>query len=272
MQHIEGFNEYIYRCEQLMREVIKARITYIQIKQHEISTIDSLIRSKDHRYHRTNSKIIHERVRRIKSIIEKQERLTLELKKKKREVIHYALDTIDYIEASDKSKRIVKKKIHQLLVTLTWTYSQSYFLEHQKKILKTYSRKNTNSYYFYLKDKLNIILQRDFNSYLFKEEQELQLSINVFKHRHNHFFTYSKHVKQLEKISSLQKNTLKAALLCNSLPIHGVGDLLSLPFWLLYGVLWGFEHKFKEFNTWNTSKKVTLPQLYEELERIEKTI
>lgn len=267
MQSLEGYNEYIHNCENLIKKLIKTRIIYIQIKQHEFSNINSLIQSKN----KKNIEAIKLHIKRIEKIIHKQEKLTQNLKKKKQEIIHYALHNVDNLSINTKAKNHLKKKLHQILVTLTWIYSQSYFLKHQKKNLKSL-KKDFRKKYIVIKNKINKIIQRDFYAYLFKEEQELQLSINVFEHRYNYFFTYSKDIKKLEKISSFQKITLKGAIIFNSLPIHGVGDLLSLPFWIAYGVLWGFEHKFSEFKSWNSTKKVTLSHLYEELERIEKTI
>lgn len=257
MQSVEGYNNYIHSCINLIKNAFHSRVVILDMKSHLYEKLS------------LSSKISYSNTHYIEIIklLQKQSKFTQKLKKKKLEISRYALHHVSNLNCSTKTKNHLRKKLKQLMIIITWVYSQSYFVTHQKKALNSFIEHHSTTIL-----KINKLLHRDFSAYLIKEERELSLAIKVFENRSHKFFKYNNGVRKLERVSIIEQRLLQSAIACNSLPIHGVGDLLSLPFWTLYGITWGYEHTFKEFKSWKKSKKACIKDLREELERLENTL
>lgn len=253
MKTVAGYNTYIEKSKNYVLHAIEARTLFVEIKYRKLKQLDS-----------------KEKFREFKRFIEKQEDLTQDLKLKKKHLIHYALSHVEDLKCNSKIKYSIQKKLHQLRIVYTWTFSQSQFLLMQKKALKLeYDYKILHKRkirYFFAK-----IFRQTLEHQLLKEESELFLTMKIFEHRKHEFFFYSQEMRKLEKFSKFEKIFLKTAIFCNTLPIHGVGDMLSLPFWIMYGILQGYEHTFKDYKDWKNTKKMSLKKLHEELDKIEHT-
>ena len=254
MDTLEGYQKYIHTSKEYLVEAMRARMLYVEIKCRKLSKLHS---SKDYNV--------------FNKIIKDQEDMILTLKEKKHHLVHYALHHVDSVNCSKKIKKNLKCRLIQLSIMYTWIFSESRFLYAQKKALRrTFEYKVHNKgwlKYFFAK-----IFKNDLRANLIKEENELYLTMKVFEHRQKKFFDYNLRMHMLEKIARVDLVFLRVALFFNALPIHGIGDLLSLPFWLMYGVLQGYERTFKEYKDWKETKDVSLKKMHEELERISKTV
>ena len=254
MQTLEAYHNYLDSLKKDLIAVMKKRLLYLEIKFRLLKHM-----KKKHDYERFHEILIH------------QKELTRKLKERKHHILNYAIKPLEDLVASDLEKQTIKKKLKEAAITYTWLYSETRFLEHQKIALKEeniYQRKHKHK----IRHKISQILKRDLKAQVIKEEQELALSMKVYEKRRTNLNNYSHDILKLEKTANLEHSFLKIALALNAFPVHGIGDLLSLPFWLLDGFFRAYEHSFKEYKEWTRIKKFDTQKLELELEKIKMTI
>lgn len=247
--------EYFYRIKQDVIDEIRQSLSIIKskfiIEHHLGSTKDyhefySLLQYQKSRFKDYENKIV-----RLNSYYKKK--LLVEgLTKRREELIKNRLRATGIVYRSFLSlKNILELQEKEL------DYRYRLFIrgKTQNKIIK----------------KVRSILKHDLYSLIHIEEIHLSLTILIYEKRNRNIVDYNKHIKQLEKLSGYERGLIVSALFFNTLPIHGVGDLLSLPFWAAEGILVMYEHHFKEYHEWKKSKKRNLVDLSLELEKIRLT-
>ena len=193
----------------------------------------------------------------------------------KKRIIHlneyYKKKFLSY-DLSDKRREIIKRKLKGTAIVYRSFLSLKNVLDMQREeIRKQYKKFKQNRVESKIEKKIRRVMKHDLYSLIHAEEIHLSLSILIFEKRNRDIVSFSKHVKTLEKLANYERKVLVTALFFNSLPIHGIGDLLSLPVWATEGVLVLYEHHFREYHEWKQSQKRNLVQLYEELDKIDFT-
>lgn len=253
MKTICAYEDYLNLIKKDILKVMAKRLLFLEIKLKLIESTDDEFYDKFLR------------------VISKQKALVKQLKRRKQHINNYALKNLDYVDCSLKTKNRVRQKLKIAMKVYTWLYSESKFLNLQVVALKSLKRNNKRGSFGKFVLKYRKFMKSDLNSQLLKEEQELFLSMKVYEKRRFHLFEYSNDILKLEKINSYEFVFLRVAIFFNALPFHGVGDLLSLPFWFLDGFFRIYEHSFKEYQDWKMIKKMDLKQMNDELDRIKST-
>lgn len=177
----------------------------------------------------------------------------------------------DLLKESNLSKE-QKSNVHNHLMAIGIMFrafiSNSSIYVNQKKALDHLytSRKRKKSKFI---TKIRRAIHQDLYSFIRAEEAHLALTIAIFEKRDEDIGQYSHHLNSLERIAKYERRILIIALFFNLLPIHGIGDVLSTPFWATGGVLKIYEHHFKEYHEWKDSQTGSVKDIEEELTKVE---
>jgi hypothetical protein len=123
-------------------------------------------------------------------------------------------------------------------------------LEKQKKeVEKLLENKKRGKIFEKVRSKLNL----DLKSLIEIEEEKFFVLISFFMTKNEEMDKFLKNIEKFEKYEKWKKKSLISAIVLNLFPIHGVGDVFSIPFWGLFLSINEIEKHLKGYKTWKNT-------------------